>query len=226
MAFTLDQIVPWGRSFDEYVKMFGLTEADLGGRILGCGDGPASFNATMRDRERFVVSVDPLYRFTADAIRRRVEEVCATIMKQLLVNQSDYVWTTIASPEQVGQIRMQAMEAFLADYPGGIDENRYLPHELPSLPFPDGLFDLAICSHLLFTYSEQLSGDFHRSAVLEMARVAGEVRVFPLLDMAGRPSPHLPAVCESLSAAGFHWAIQPVDYEFQRNGNQMLRLWC
>ena len=50
MAFKLDQIVPWGRSFDEYVRMFGLTDLDLGKTILGCGDGPASFNATMRSR--------------------------------------------------------------------------------------------------------------------------------------------------------------------------------
>jgi hypothetical protein len=41
----LTEIVPWGRSFDEYRAMFALSEGDLGGRILGCGDGPASFNA-------------------------------------------------------------------------------------------------------------------------------------------------------------------------------------
>jgi hypothetical protein len=39
--FTLDQVVPWGRSFDEYQRMFALTGADLG-LILGCGDGPAA----------------------------------------------------------------------------------------------------------------------------------------------------------------------------------------
>ena len=43
--FTLDKVVPWGRSFDEYRRMFALTDADLRGRILGCGDGPAAFNA-------------------------------------------------------------------------------------------------------------------------------------------------------------------------------------
>jgi len=43
--FTLDQVVPWGRSFDEYRRMFALTDAELGLRIIGCGDGPASFNA-------------------------------------------------------------------------------------------------------------------------------------------------------------------------------------
>ncbi|MEM6717567.1 MAG: SAM-dependent methyltransferase, partial [Cyanobacteria bacterium P01_C01_bin.147] len=47
MAITLDTIVPWGRSYAEYVAMFNLTEADLAGRILGCADGPAAFNAVM-----------------------------------------------------------------------------------------------------------------------------------------------------------------------------------
>jgi len=40
MGFTLAKVVPWGRSYDEYIRMFSLTEADLGLRILGCGDGP------------------------------------------------------------------------------------------------------------------------------------------------------------------------------------------
>ncbi|MCI5142695.1 MAG: SAM-dependent methyltransferase, partial [Candidatus Electrothrix sp. ATG1] len=43
MTFQLKEIVPWGRSFQEYVAMFALSEDDLGKRILGCGDGPASF---------------------------------------------------------------------------------------------------------------------------------------------------------------------------------------
>ena len=41
----LREIVPWGRSFDEYHLMLGLRGADLAGRTLGRGDGPASFNA-------------------------------------------------------------------------------------------------------------------------------------------------------------------------------------
>jgi hypothetical protein len=35
MAFTLDSVVPWGRSFEEYVAMFALTDGDLSCRILG-----------------------------------------------------------------------------------------------------------------------------------------------------------------------------------------------
>ena len=65
MPFSIDRVVPWGRSAPEYQAMFALDEADLGGRILGCGDGPASFNAEMSAQGRAVVSVDPLYAVSA-----------------------------------------------------------------------------------------------------------------------------------------------------------------
>lgn len=224
MAFTLDRIVPWGRSFDEYLRMFALTKADLGKRILGCGDGPASFNATMRRQGKFVVSVDPLYQFSAAEIQGRVQEAYCTIMEQLIANQSAYVWTTIASPQDLGRIRMEAMDKFFEDFERGKSEGRYLPHELPDLPFAEGQFNLALCSHLLFTYSRQLSCKFHCQAVLEMCRVAREVRVFPLLDHSGMPSPHIDAVCDHLGKQGFSVDIQMVEYEFQRGGNQMLRV--
>ncbi len=225
MAFTLEQIMPWGRSFGEYVRMFALTEADMEKRILGCGDGPASFNAGMFRRGKRVVSVDPLYEFSAEQIRSRVQDACRTIIEQLVANQSAYVWTTIRSPQDLCRIRMKTMEAFLRDFERGKNEGRYLSYELPQLPFADGEFDLALCSHLLFTYSGQLSLDFHCQAVLEMCRVAREVRVFPLLDHGGQPSPHVEVVCDHLDHQGYSLAIETVGYGFQRHANKMLRVW-
>ena len=37
MPFTIDGIIPWGRTMAEYCGMFDLGERDLRGRILGCG---------------------------------------------------------------------------------------------------------------------------------------------------------------------------------------------
>jgi hypothetical protein len=48
MAMQLDQVVPFGRSLDEYCQMFALSEDDLARTIIGVGDGPASFNAEMQ----------------------------------------------------------------------------------------------------------------------------------------------------------------------------------
>ena len=59
MSLTYETVVPWGRSFDEYRRMFDLSAQDLELRILGCGDGPAAFNASMRQRGGRVVSCDP-----------------------------------------------------------------------------------------------------------------------------------------------------------------------
>jgi hypothetical protein len=50
MAFSLQHVVPWGRSFGEYERMFSLSAGDLQQRILACADGPASFNATATRR--------------------------------------------------------------------------------------------------------------------------------------------------------------------------------
>ena len=56
-----------------------------------------------------------------------------------------------------------------------------------------------------------------------MARVAAEVRVFPLLNaFSGDVSPHLPAVMEALREQGCSVEVRPVAYEFQKGGNKML----
>ena len=147
------------------------------------------------------------------------------MIEQLVANQAAYVWTTIQSPDDLGRIRMAAITEFLADFEQGKQAGRYLAHELPDLPCGNGEFELALCSHFLFTYSDQLSADFHCRAVLEMCRVANEVRAFPLLDQSGEPSPHVDPVCRCLREHGLRLAVQPVDYEFQRGGSEMLRIW-
>lgn len=225
MAVVYADVVPWGRSFQEYRDMFALTEADLDRSILGCGDGPAAFNAAMRRRGKRVVSVDPLYGLEAAAIARRIDETFPTVMAQTRANADRFVWTSVGGPDALGELRMSAMREFLADFPAGKREGRYVAAGLPGLPFADGRFELCLVSHFLFLYSANLSLDFHLRAIDALLRVAGEVRIFPLLDFDARPSPHLDPVLEHYARAGFAVARQRVPYEFQRGGHTMLRLW-
>jgi hypothetical protein len=95
---------------------------------------------------------------------------------------------------------------------------------LPSLPFPDNAFDLALSSHFLFLYSEQLSADFHLAAVREMLRVAVEARFYPLLALDGSPSPHVQLVAAELRGDSCQVDFVPIDFEFQKGANQMLRI--
>lgn len=222
--FTLDQIVPWGRSFNEYSAMFSLAGSDMAGRILGCGDGPASFNAEATKRGVQVISCDPIYAFSKEDIEARIAATYEQVIDQARQNQNEFVWEAITTVEELGKVRMATMQAFLDDYPAGLIEERYLDSELPTLPFPDASFDLALCSHLLFLYGQQLDEEFHHSSLLELCRVAKEVRVFPLLTFGGAMSPHLEGSIEMLRSTGHQVTIQRVSYEFQRGACEMLKI--
>jgi hypothetical protein len=221
--FALDQVVPWGRSFEEYRRMFALSDADFQLRILGCADGPASFNAESTRRGTTVISIDPLYRLDTKTIRDRIAARYDQMLLQAQRNLQQFVWDTIQSVEELGRIRMQAMEAFLGDYDLGKRQGRYVDAELPSIAFPDKSFDVALCSHFLFLYTEHLSEAFHRSAILELCRVAREVRIFPLLALDGRISRYVASMVNDLSDS-YEVALETVPYEFQRGGNQMMRV--
>lgn len=204
--------------------MFDLGPDDLKGRILGCADGPASFNSELTRRGGRVVSVDPLYEFGADEIARRIEETRDEVISQTRSEQDRFVWDTIGSVEELARIRMAAMRAFLDDYESGKRDGRYVAAGLPDLPFEDREFDLALSSHLLFLYTEQLSLDFHRAGLLELCRVAREVRIFPLLDVNAVLSHHLEPILDELADGELDAQVRAVPYEFQRGGNQMLRI--
>ena len=135
-----------------------------------------------------------------------------------------FVWTSIESPDALERIRLAAMARFLEDYDRGREAGRYRAEALPRLELPDAAFDLALASHMLFLYSAQWDVDFHLAAIRELARLAAEVRIFPLLDMAGRPSAHLEPVLAGLQAAGYGAEVLPVPYAFQRGGDRMLRV--
>ena len=223
----ISQVLPWGRSFDEYRAMFDLDgrafpRAGAAPRVLDVGGGPASFTAEAVARGWQALACDPLYALDGAAIENRVEAARDQIMALVRAERQRFVWTSIESPEALERLRLAAMARFLEDYEAGRAAGRYRAEALPTLDWPDAVFDLALASHLLFLYSAQWDVAFHLAAIRELARVAAEVRIFPLLDMTGRPSAHLAAVLAGLRAEGFAADIRKVPYEFQRGGDEML----
>lgn len=142
----LSEVVPWGRSLREYKEMFSLSNGDFKKRILGCGDGPACFNAEFFANGGKVISTDPIYEFTADQIRSRIEEVYSQMMDQVSINKEDYIWKNIRDVEELRKVRMDAMRIFLNDYENAKETGRYINASLPTLPFEDTEFYLALCS--------------------------------------------------------------------------------
>jgi hypothetical protein len=204
--------------------MFALSDEDLTRRILGCGDGPASFNAEATRLGSTVISCDPIYRWEAADIRERVTTTRDEILEQTRRNAGEFVWDSIRSVDELGRIRMAAMEAFLDDFSDGKAQGRYVDNELPTLPFADRSFDLALCSHFLFLYSDQLGEAFHHQSLRELCRLAGDVRIFPVLALGGRRSPFIDDVMTRLRDEGHEVALEQVPYEFQRGANHMMRI--
>ena len=87
MGFKLENVVPWGRSLEEYIRMFNLTADDLRLKILDCAGGPASFNVEMTRKGYNVISCDPIYQFSVDEIAQRIQETYQTIIDGVKVTR-------------------------------------------------------------------------------------------------------------------------------------------
>ena len=221
---NLQNIVPWGRNLSEYVAMFSLSSDDLNSKILGCGDGPSSFNIEMDLNGGSVVSVDPLYAYSRVEIAQRIDEVSHEVMEQVVANKDDFIWKDITNTGMLYEMRIEAMSEFLMDYNEGKEEGRYIAEELPSLSFADDSFELALSSHFLFLYSQHLDEAFHMDSILEMLRVAREVRIFPLVTLEGEKSAYVESIIQQLQKLGYSAEIVTTNYEFQKGANEMMKI--
>lgn len=122
----LNEVVLWGRTLGEYKLMFELSEADLNAKIVGCGDGPASFNAEMTELGHSVVSIDPVYQLSAKQIKQRVQETYELVISQVKQHANRYIWESFRNADELGHARLAAMEKFLLDYEAGRVAGRYL----------------------------------------------------------------------------------------------------
>ncbi|MDE6832676.1 MAG: class I SAM-dependent methyltransferase [Ruminococcus sp.] len=221
MSFMLNDVVPWGRNFSEYVNMFNLTESDLSKKIAGFGDGPASFNYEATEKGYDVVSFDPVYQFSEEELSKRIEEVRIIVMQQMKENMDNYVWENIQNLNELENLRMSAMRLFLSDYECGKAEKRYIVHTLPErLPYNDDTFDIGLSSHFLMMYTS-LGYDFHIKAISEMLRVCREVRIFPIVDLDANKTS---LINDVLSYFNNHYTTEIVttNYEFQKGENKLL----
>lgn len=201
--------------------MFLLNDDDMNKKIASFGDGPASFNFEATSAGYSVKSFDSIYQFTKEQLQKRIGEVRVTVMKQMAVNQDNYVWNKIKTLDELENLRMTAMLRFLDDYEIGKVESRYIYHELPNrLPYEDKTFDIGLSSHFLLMYTS-LGYDFHIAAITEMLRVCKEIRIFPIVDLDANDSELINLIIGHFKI-NFNVTIKSTDYEFQKNANKVL----
>jgi hypothetical protein len=224
MPIILENTIPLGRRKSEYYEMFNLNDLPDGRNILDCEGGPSSFNFEMKDSKNKVVSIDPLYQFSKFEINNRINETFSDIKKQTYKNRDKFIWNNLKNINDWESSRKSAMELFISDFENGKNEKRYIHQELPDLSFQNNSFDIAICSHFLFLYSNNFNLQFHIDSILEMLRVAGEVRIFPLVDLNAQKSIYVDAVVDYFSNTDIACAIVKTNYEFQKGSNEYLKL--
>jgi hypothetical protein len=221
----IGRLVVTPRALAEYRDMFLLSQRDLtAGPILDCPGGASPFGAQVRARGGTVVSVDPAYELTPAELMRGVWQDIAHTSDWVASQRETIEWSYVGTADAMTRTFEVAADLFASDF--ALDNLRYVAAGLPDLPFEDGHFRLALCSHLIFCYPEYLNFDEHVACLLELVRVTtGEVRVFPLVDTAGTVYPRLDDVRAALAGHGVASEVRQAACAWLRGGDQMLVCW-
>lgn len=215
----------WGHTLSEYNQMFALSSQDANKRIVDVASGFSSFNKEMNDKHKNIISVDPAYAMPQDQLQAYFTTGFNNFIEQIQASPSHFVWQDYHSLNNFAKLREKMLRDFIADFEIGKSEGRYIANALPKLNFTDQQFELALCSYFLFTTHEN-DVDFHVNAITELCRVAGEARIFPLLNSQCEPSALIAPVILTLQQQNYGVEVKEVAYEFEKGGNAMLRVWA
>jgi len=220
------KLVLWGHGIDEYREMFDLSQEDIHSRILEYGCGPSAVNSQQAREKKQVISCDPLFVLDKDTLSSKAIMIFAQMADEVHAEQEHFNFTHTGSMEQLLAQRQQGMKQFFADYEQGKKEGRYVEVTDYHLPFPDFSFDFALSSNYLFADLHDQTLDFHCAVIRELARVAKEVRIFPLIDKKGTASEFLNPVMLQLQQEHYGIEVRQIDFNLHKSANAMLRVWA
>ncbi len=221
-GLNLKDVVLLGRTFAEYSEYFSLCDFDLKReKVLDMGAGVSSFCAEACQRGYSVLAADPIYGLPASDLSRKCEADLDEVVRQLPRVLHNYNWEFYRDVEHLRECRERAYRAFLPHY---VERpKKYVRACLPSLPFGDGEFTLALVSYFLFLYDDRLDYEFHRRSLIELARVtSGEVRVYPLTNLRAEKSSMVDVLMANGGRADLNFEVRKVEFEFLRNADEML----
>ena len=221
----LERIVFIGRTFEEYLEMFLLSEEELQGKkILDCPAGACSFTAVGNKLDLDVTACDIAYYHSVEALENKGLQDIEHAMEHMQKVQHNYKWGYFGDVEGLRKHRLSALQDCANDM--RVSKERYIPVTLPSLPFKDEAFDILLSAHFLFMYADRLDYQFHIETLDELLRVTKEeVRIFPLVDLEGKRYEHLDKIISHLVDNGCSVEEVKVPYEFQINANSMLKIY-
>ncbi|WP_424766771.1 class I SAM-dependent methyltransferase [Paenibacillus sp. sgz302251] len=216
------------RSFEEYVRMFDLTEADLtGGKLLDVAGGGSSFTADASARGIAAVAVDPRYGAGAQQLVAEAAKEIESSTAKLAMLMDRFNWSYYGSLENHRQGRMASLDRFSKHICHDTEQSCYVQGKLPELPFENDQFSLVLCSHFLFLYASQFGPDFHEQSVKELMRICkpgGQIRIYPLISLSWEPYPELKQLLEIIEENGGVPELLPSNLPFIPGSNRFLNI--
>ena len=186
--------------------------------------GVSSFCAEAHMRGWNVTASDRIYGLEADAIEAKCRVDLEQVMASLPAIAQNYVWETFRDVPMLSAQREKAYRAFIKDYRQH-GAQRYIPAIYPQSSFAAGQFDVALVSHFLFLYDEQLDYSFHKATLQELLRITRrEIRLVPLVNLETERSPFVKNLMTDPDFAHCAFELVPVNYQFIKGGNVMLKV--
>ncbi len=223
---SMRRIALWGQHLDEYKDMFALTDEDLSKSFLEYNSGISAFNVEIQGTASACVSCDPWYALDKKSLQNKIETNFTTRVSQLENNLDSLDVSRYGSFEKLVSYRRKGIASFLADFEKGLEDKRYLPITVDELPFPNFKFDFALIANNFFADLDYQTVEYHIARIKELARVAKDVRIFPLVDTNGEPSNLLGPIIMGLYQDNYGVEVKDVSYYLQHRGNAMLRIWA
>jgi hypothetical protein len=223
-GMQLERVVLLGRTFEEYRRYFLIEPDDWPGkRVLDVAGGVSSFCAEANELGIGVTSCDPIYDWEPQRIRAQAEPDLDHVYK-IVDGLQTYRWDFYRDRDHMRELRARSLHKFLPDY-SEHRSSRYVPGQLPRLPFADQTFDLTLVSYFLFAYEDKFSYEFHRDAILDLMRVTrGEARIYPTVTFEAEQSSYVPKLLSDPALADFCFEEVKTDFEFLLNSNRFLRV--
>ncbi|MNJ43075.1 hypothetical protein D3C77_380640 [compost metagenome] len=225
IGLELSRVIFVGRTYEEYVKMFDLTDEELKNyTILDAPAGACSFTAIASQLGYRVTAADIAYFHSVEQLYQKGMEDIEHAIEGISKVKEKYKWDYFNSIDELEKQRNSALHdcvRHMKHFP-----ELYSPAVLPELPFEIGQFDMILSAHFLFMYADRLDINFHKKTLQEMTRVARkEIRIFPLADLTGNRYENLQEIIMFIHDLGWKAEERIVSYEFQQNGKSILRLY-
>ena len=206
----------WVYSLADYQQVFDLKDQDLEKKILDFPSGISSVNAELYAQGHTIVSADPLYNLSIQAMKVQVkqilEELIADLEKHELAEKIIFQWRHSA-------------ELFLADFELGKKQGRYRALALPPFDQVEQTFDLLLCPDFLL--DSLVSLEYSSQDIMnELCKLAIEVRIYPLSEAKNKVAAELGPIMLAFQQRNFGVEIRAVNYPIRNHSNAMLRIWA